>query len=846
MSGLLPCLLSLAQGLSCDSDPVALQLGSGTLGSAGTPELILGGAPAILYPLTLRVSGLSAGAAGSLAISSGADEMPLPFFGATVFPAQPVALLPFTADDEGASPILLTSDGFQPSACGAQLVCQALALDAAATGGASFTPAARLTIGAPAYQAPFDGYAASIGVVPEETLVLDVNADGNVDLVTVESLFTTLTVSLGGPDGVFRAGESVDLDVSSTALAAGFLDGDPFADLALTDRIADTFLVLFGDANADFTVAQTVDTVEDPESIAFGEFNGDGRTDIAVCSDGDGLVVHFGQPGGSFGPLQVLDVDGRFTDLAVGDFDLDGVGDIATVNILNGEVEVWLGTRSGLPVPSPPVPTTSCANRLVSADVEGDGILDLGVVSCSSTQRGVFLLRGVGDGSFQPAWPMVYEGLAVQEIAFGDLDLDGNLDLVAADLATTLADTSRARTARGLGEGNFAEVDAVTVGSFPIRVSIVAADADGVPDVIVASSGPRTASVLYGEGGGMLSAPRTFESISFPRSLAVGDLDGDGRSDLVVGGSGEVGIQLAEGDGFGSPDPIDLLGTIDGVRIERVDADPFPDVVTFEDSFDQVQVLPGLGDGTFGAPVLVPSGDGPRDVAFGDFNSDGLKDIAVACDESGDVTIALADGMGGFVAGVSLDSELSPRGIDVGDLDDDGIPDIAIAMISTFRDIRVYRGLGGGGFSLLADLPMPEAASDVAIADFNEDGIPDLVAPSSAGPDDTVSLFLGTGGGAFATSVEFPAGIDPSFVQVADLNGDLHLDLALFSAVGLQEGITMLRGTGDGGFLPPIVFHAGDDPTDYAIGRFGDDLVPSLFVSRDLGPIYLLESNLLE
>jgi hypothetical protein len=48
---------------------------------------------------------------------------------------------------------------------------------------------------------------------------------------------------------------------------------------------------------------------------------------------------------------------------------------------------------------------------------------------------------------------------------------------------------------------------------------------------------PGILSLLFGKGGGVLSAPQTFPNVSpsdNPHGVAIGDLDGDGRSDIVV------------------------------------------------------------------------------------------------------------------------------------------------------------------------------------------------------------------------------------------------------------------------------------------------------------------------
>src|SRR5437773_8612290 len=91
-----------------------------------------------------------------------------------------------------------------------------------------------------------------------------------------------------------------------------------------------------------------------------------------------------------------------------------------------------------------------------------------------------------------------------------------------------------------------------------------------------------------------------FEAGTAPTSVAMGDFNGDGRPDLAV--------------------------------LNRVSQD--------------VSVLLGNGDGTFGAQTRFAAGSYPYSVAVGDFNGDGRPDLAVANYLSNDVSVLLGKGDG--------------------------------------------------------------------------------------------------------------------------------------------------------------------------------------------------------
>ena len=95
---------------------------------------------------------------------------------------------------------------------------------------------------------------------------------------------------------------------------------------------------------------------------------------------------------------------------------------------------------------------------------------------------------------------------------------------------------------------------------------------------------------------------------------------------------------------------------------------------------DSVSVLIGIGDGTFEAQVEYPVGDRPYSVAIGDFDGDGVPDLAVANWGNSDaVSVLIGIGDGTFEAQVMYPVGSSPTSVAIGDLDGDGVPDLAVS-----------------------------------------------------------------------------------------------------------------------------------------------------------------------
>jgi hypothetical protein len=154
-----------------------------------------------------------------------------------------------------------------------------------------------------------------------------------------------------------------------------------------------------------------------------------------------------------------------------------------------------------------------------------------------------------------------------------------------------------------------------------------------------------------------------------------------------------------------------------------------------------VSVLLGNGDGTFQTARNFPAGIAPWSVAVGDFNGDGNQDLAVANFGSNNVSILLGNGDGSFQQ-VNYAAGSSPRSVAVGDFDGDGLPDLAVASAS--GTVRVLLGNGDGSFQTThVSYVAGGFPSSAAVADFDGDGFPDLAVANSNSND--VSVLLNDG-----------------------------------------------------------------------------------------------------
>jgi hypothetical protein len=235
----------------------------------------------------------------------------------------------------------------------------------------------------------------------------------------------------------------------------------------------------------------------------------------------------------------------------------------------------------------------------------------------------------------------------------------------------------------------------------------------------------------------------------------------------------------------------------------------------------------------FNTPRSLFTGYYPNSAVVADFNGDGIADLAISHGgiDAGAVSISLGNGDGTFQPEVSYATGSVADSVAVGDFNGDGILDLAVANSYgsgapvPYGTVSILLGNGDGTFQPAVSYDANSYPGAVAVGDFNGDGALDLVVANNYQYQYTVSILLGNGDGTFQSPVVYAVGNGPVSLVVGDFDGDQNLDIVVANSG--SNDLSILLGNGDGTFQPQTTYALSAAPTFVTAADFtGDEARP--------------------
>ena len=294
--------------------------------------------------------------------------------------------------------------------------------------------------------------------------------------------------------------------------------------------------------------------------MSIADVNGDHVLDLAQADHCQGVFVYLGDTAGKWTlaaadiyPADLVAKEGEKAmfigaeDMDVGDVNGDGYPDMVTGATDNGGIVVYLGDGTGKnwTRSRSSLPTTDSTNRVMLADIDKDGYLDI----VASYNPGPRVWRGDGRGG----WKAASEGLArptmdslYRGLAIGDVNEDGRLDIAVANWV------DGPEVYLQQADGSWVKTPDVFPEMLGGAVGLALGDVDGDKHLDMVVSGRLTRDVgfvygvflLYGDGQGRWTWSQgnglIDTGLAFTWGVALGDVNGDGLLDVAAGSGGIV------------------------------------------------------------------------------------------------------------------------------------------------------------------------------------------------------------------------------------------------------------------------------------------------------------------
>ena len=537
------------------------------------------------------------------------------------------------------------------------------------------------------------------------------------------------------------------------------------------------------------------------------DFNGDGANDVLLSGEADSFFtqdakLHLNDGAGNFTVQQTSFLSIERMHMTSGDVDVDGDIDIYMSGWASGE---WVhalylndGDANFTSANIPNIVATDFGfSKLI--DLDGDSDLDLFVTGRNSELvPTTTLYLNDGTGGFTP-FDSALEPLQQSTAAFGDLDDDGDLDIIIAGYNTAL---QRVCLTYIITESGYELLPNFALPEFANgTLDLGDVDQDGDLDLLFTGQvqgANYSSGVFTNNGSGSFTALATGIVGAYLGSGYFADIDNDTDLDIVINGNTGVGVFETEvyvnENGSFTNSGNDIVGSdYSKLLIADLNNDDFVDILVTGrrngiSSTRIAQLYLNNGNGGFSLVNNSPFAAFGEFAKHGDLDGDGDLDVVICGIDMYDLVsytrIYLNDGFGNYTHDTA-NTLAGMRGeIDIIDFDADGDLDIAICgnSVTSFAEpqlnVVIYRNDGTGGFDLWATLPGVNRS--IAWADVDGDADLDFIITggNNSGTATTI-LYLQNANNTFTASAPMFEQLRFSDVHFFDCDNDGDMDVML-------------------------------------------------------------------
>ena len=571
-------------------------------------------------------------------------------------------------------------------------------------------------------------------------------------------------------------------------------------------------------------------------SLAFVDVDADGDLDIATGNNGTQNVVYLNDGTGQMtgGTKNFGGTSGTTSTIAF--FDVDGDGDMdATIgNIGTGSGDshkLYSNDSSGNFSLTSTFGTSNSETRaLTYGDIDADGDLDI-ISGNGGTVASIVnnAITNSGSGSFSTASSIGTTAQNTYALVLGDIDNDGDLDVIEGNLS------QQNRIFRNDGSGTFPDANKISFGTgsdVTRALALADIDADGDLDIATGNNGQQNVIYLNDGNSGFAGTNNFGGSSTATWALDFADMDGDGDLDILMGSDGgQNTVCLNVSQNFNNPRNFGT-GTDATYAVATADVDGDNDLDIAVGNNAQQNTIAINAQVTKITSFTPTSGNVGTTVTITGTNFDttpanntvyfGATKATVTAATTTQLTVTVPSG-----------ATFGPITVTVNTL----TAESDVFFLPKFT--ATVSGISTSTFATKVDFSVGTTPRGAAIGDIDGDGKPDLATANSAATTVSVLRNTSTSGtvsaGSFATKVDFTTGTMPYGVSFGDLDGDGKLDMVV--ANKNDNTVSVYRNTSTSGaitsssFAAKVDFTTGSSPESIKIGDIDSDGKPDLTVA---------------